>query len=199
RALLARGVLDEAISRFMAAATRHAPPDALRLVDKEPLDFFNLGLVALMFPHARVIWCRRDPRGIAVSIYGENFALDEALATDLGAIGHYISAQVRLMQHWRSVRPLPMLEFHYEALVADAEPNARRLVEFVGMPWDPACLDFHRTARAVQSPSRWQVRQPLHSRSAGRWRNYEAALGPLLDVLEPGSFATSPQASTPSR
>ena len=200
RSLLAPGVLRESIDRYLAAATRHAPATAERLVDKEPLDFLNLGLVALMFPRARVIWCRRDPRDIAVSIYGENFALDEALATDLPAIGHYIVQQERLMRHWQSALPLPVMECRYEDLVADVEAQARRLVGFTGLPWDPACLDFHRSDRAVQSPSRWQVRQPVHARSVGRWRHYSGALGPLLDVLAlADGDTTNPQASTPSR
>lgn len=170
-------------ARYVAAATRHAPPDAARLVDKEPLNFLHLGLAALMFPGARVVWCRRDPRDIAISIYGENFALDETLATDLGAIGHYILGQERLMRHWQSVLPLPILESSYEDLVAEPEAHARRIVGFTGLPWDPACLEFHRSDRAVQSPSRWQVREPVHSRSVGRWRNYAAHLGPLSDVI----------------
>lgn len=196
-ALLAPGALREAIDRYVSAATRHAPDSALRLVDKEPLDFLHLGLVALMFPRARVVWCRRDARDIAVSIYGENFALDETLATDLAAIGHYIDQQARLMRHWQATLPLPILECHYEDLVAAPEAQARRLVAFIGLPWDPACLDFHASTRAVQSPSRWQVRQPVHARSVGRWRHYAEALGPLFDVL--GIDATTPQASTPSR
>ena len=96
-------VLAQLGSRYIDAATRHAPADALRLVDKAPLNFFYLGLIALMFPKARVVWCRRDPRDVAVSIYGENFSLEERLATDLGAIGHYINLQNRLMRHWQSV------------------------------------------------------------------------------------------------
>lgn len=196
-ALLLPGALRDAVGRYVSAATRHAPPAALRLVDKEPLNFLHLGLVALMFPRARVIWCRRDPRDIAVSIYGENFALDETLATDLAGIGHYINQQDRLMRHWRAVLPLPILECRYEALVTATEDQARRLVEFVGLPWDPACLEFHRGTRAVQSPSRWQVRQPVHTRSAGRWQRYAGALDPLLEVLD--SDTLTPHAKTPSR
>lgn len=184
-AMIARAPHDlrSGADRYVAAATRHAPAGAARLVDKEPLNFLHLGLVATLFPRARVVWCRRDPRDIAISIYGENFALDETLATDLGAIGHYIVQQERLMRHWQAVLPLPILESDYEQLVAQPEAQARRLVEFIGLPWDPACLAFHRSDRAVQSPSRWQVRQPVHARSVGRWHNYEAHLGPLLDVI----------------
>lgn len=184
RVLSTQGALRQAIDRYTSAAARHAPGDALRLVDKEPLNFLHLGLIALMLPGARVIWCRRDPRDIAVSIYGENFALTEHLATDLASIGAYINQQARLMRHWQAVLPLPILESNYERLVTDPEGQARRIVEFTGLSWDPACLEFHRNTHAVQSPSRWQVRQPVHTRSVGRWRHYEAALAPLLRVLD---------------
>lgn len=182
--LLEADALRGAIDRYIVAATRHAPGDAVRLVDKEPLNFFHLGLIALMFPRARVIWCRRDPRDVAVSMYGENLSLEETLTTDLAGIGHYINQQVRLMRHWQSVLPLPILESHYEQLARNPEAQARRIVDFAGLPWDPACLNFHRSQRAVQSPSRWQVRQPVHTRSIGRWRNYETDLAPLFQVLD---------------
>lgn len=183
-AALAPGSLAWATQRYLEGATRRAPADAVRIVDKEPLNFHLLGLAATMFPQARVIWCRRDPRDIAVSIYGENFSLDEPFATSMQGIGTYIAAQERLMRHWQAVLPLPILELRYEALVTDLEPQARQLVDFLGLDWDPACLRFHETTGFVQTPSRWQVRQPVHARSVGRWRPYEAELAPLLAALD---------------
>ena len=180
--------LSQAIDRYVAASTRHAPPDAIRLIDKAPLNFFHLGLIAMMLPRARVIWCRRDPRDVAVSIYGENFSLEEKLATSLAGIGHYINQQNRLMRHWQSVLPIPILELQYERLVSSIETESRRIVDFIGLPWDPACLDFHLSERGVQTPSRWQVKQPVHTRSIGRWRNYQAALEPLLEVLDQAAY-----------
>jgi len=206
---LADTALDGAAQRYLRAATRDAPAEALRLVDKAPLNFFHLGLIALLFPNAHVIWCRRDPRDIAVSVYGENFSLEERLATGLEDIGHYINLQARLMRHWQASLSLPILELEYEHLATSPEEQARRLIGFAGLPWDPACLDFHRSERGVQTPSRWQVKQPVYTRSIGRWRNYETALGPLLAVLETDAYPssipqvsdgpeTSDQASTPS-
>ena len=183
-----QAMADGAIARYLQAATRHAPAGAARLVDKEPLNFLHLGLVALLFPRARVVWCRRDPRDIAVSIYGENFALDEALSTDLAGIGHYVNAQQRLMRHWQAVTGLPIHVSRYEDLVGDLEARARALLDFLDLPWDPACLAFHAQPQNVQSPSRWQVRQPVHGRSVGRWKRHEPALAPLLDVLEPDAY-----------
>lgn len=185
---LADSALEAAAQRYLRAATRDAPTTALRLVDKAPLNFFHLGLIALLFPHARVVWCRRDPRDIAVSVYGENFALDERLATDLGDIGHYINTQVRLMRYWQSSLPLPILELPYEQLATQPEVQAQRLIAFAGLPWDPLCLEFHRSDRGVQTPSRWQVKQPVYTRSIGRWRNYEHDLGPLLSVLDDDAY-----------
>lgn len=88
------------------------------------------------------------------------------------------------MRHWQAVLPLPILESGYEALVSAPEEQARKIIEFTGLPWDPACLDFHLSGRGVQTPSRWQVKQPMHTRSVGRWRNYAAELAPLLAVLD---------------
>lgn len=178
------GFLRQQARRWLQSASRSAPGDARRLVDKNPLNYYNLGLVALLFPHARVVWCRRDPRDIALSIYSENFSLDSRFATDLGDIGHAIAMQVRLMRHWQSVLPLPILALEYESLVESPESEARRLIDFAGLPWNPACLDFHRSKRGVQTPSRWQVREPIHRRSSGRWRHYADDLA-ALDTGEP--------------
>ena len=93
-----------------------------------------------------------------------------------------------MMRHWQSVLPVPILELQYERLVSSIETESRRMVDFIGLPWDPACLDFHLSERGVQTPSRWQVKQPVHTRSIGRWRNYEPALQPLLEVLDPDTY-----------
>lgn len=179
------GWLKGRAAQYLAAAERHASrPGGARLVDKAPLNFFHLGLAAQLFPNARVIWCRRDARDIGLSIFSENFALDSRFATDLADIALMINTQHRLMRHWQATLPLPVLEVDYEALVTDIEPGIRRIVDFLGLPWDSSCLDFHISARAVQTPSRWQVRRPAHTGSIGRWRDYAAWLAPLTDVLD---------------
>lgn len=181
--------LDDATQRYLAAATRHAPDDALRLVDKAPMNYYALGLISWMFPHARIVWCRRDPRDVAISIYGENFSLGERFANRLDSIGRCITLHERLMAHWQKVLPNPILELSYERLVTEPEAQARRLLEFAGLDWDPTCLDFHASERGVQTPSRWQVKQPIHARSVGRWKNYAFALDPLLEQLDPASLS----------
>lgn len=176
--------MEMAAASYMRAAARGAPDATQVLVDKAPLNFFNLWLAALLSPDIRVIWCRRDPRDIAISIYGENFALEERLCTRMDGIGHYILAHEKLMRHWQEILPLPILEVAYESLVSAPESEVRRIIEFTGLAWDPNCLQFHKSETGVQTPSRWQVRQPVHTRSVGRWRNYEQHLQPLLDVLQ---------------
>ncbi len=176
--------LADAAQRWLASAERHASrAGALRLVDKAPLNFYHLGLAAALFPNARIVWCRRDARDVALSIFSENFALESQFATDLGDIGATINAQHRLMRHWQQVLPLPIHEVRYEDFVADLDTQAPRLIEFLGLPWDDACLAFHASDRAVQTPSRWQVRRPAHTGSIGRWRPYADWLAPLDAVL----------------
>lgn len=171
---------------YLAELVRHASrPGAQRLVDKAPMNFLHLGHAAQLVPGARVVWCRRDARDIALSIYGEDFAPGSRFATDLGDIALVIQAQARLMRHWQARLGLPVLEVCYEELVAGLEPMARRLLDFVGLPWDPACLAFHASQREVSTPSRWQVRKPLYTGSVGRWRAHAAALAPVLSLLSP--------------
>ncbi len=161
-----------------------------RVVDKLPDNVFQLGLIATLFPSARIIFCHRDPRDIALSCFFQKFASGQLMFSyDLADCGKRYRETARLMAHWRRVLPLRMLDVTYEALVADLESESRRLVAFLGLTWEPACLDFHRTQRTVTTASSWQVRQPLYARSVGRWRHYERHLGPLLAALEAANGA----------
>lgn len=141
-------------------------------IDKHPFNLEQLALIAAALPDARVVWCRRDPRDVALSIYAESFAPEATYATDLDDIRFLMREQARLMRHWREVLPLPVLEMRYEALVAAPEAQARRLLDFAGLPWHDDCLRFHASPRPVQTHSRWQVRQPIHRGAIGRWRRY---------------------------
>jgi hypothetical protein len=109
---------------------------------------------------------------------------------DLADCAHQYVETERLAAHWLKVLPLRILEVQYESIVANQEAESRRLIEFLGLPWEPACLDFHRAARSVYTASVWQVRQPMYASSVGRWRHYERHLGPMLDVLAHPSIAT---------
>ncbi len=161
------------------AAVRRLAPDARRIVDKAPLNFLHLGVVALTVPGARVVHCRRDPRDVGLSCYVQAFQAAHPWSTDLDDIGRFQGAYRRLMEHWRAVLPLPVLEVDYETLVADLEGESRRLIDFLGLPWDPACLTFHQTRRPVRTASHWQVRRPVYGDSVGRWRAYAEWLGPV--------------------
>ncbi len=170
--------LEEMASRglaqdYLRALRRQAPPDCPRISDKQPLNFFHLAFAALLFPNARVIHCRRDARDNALSIWMENFNPDQRYATDFDDLAFFIAQERRLMEHWKAVLPLRILTIQYEDVVADLEGQARRLIDFLGAPWDDRCLHFHQQDRAVQTPSRWQVRQPIYSKSVKRWMRYQ--------------------------
>jgi len=159
-------------------------PDAMRIVDKNPANFRYMGLIALMFPRARIIHCRRDPRDTGLSCYFQNFHnRHHHYAFDLAHLGSYYRHYLALMRHWRDILGIEMLEVDYERLVAEPEPAMREIIAYCGLPWDAACLEFDKTKRPVLTASAWQVRQPLYQGSAGRWRHYEKHLGPLLEAL----------------
>jgi hypothetical protein len=164
------------------AALPPASGTALRVTDKMPLNFEHLGLIALLFPQARIIHCRRDPLDVCVSCF-TNPMKAEATPGDIAGLGSYYREYARLMEHWRAVLPMPIFESQYEDLVESFEERARALIAFVGLPWDPACLSFYETERSVFTPSAMQVRQPIYKSSVGRWRRYEKHLGPLKAAL----------------
>jgi tetratricopeptide (TPR) repeat protein len=171
----------EKAGEYLKSLRAGAPERRLRISDKSPLNFFHLAFAALLFPNARVVHCIRGARDNALSIWMENFNADQRYATDFDDLAFYRTQYERLMAHWREHLPLPLLDLHYEDTVADLEAQARRLIDFLGAPWDSSCLDFHKSERAVQTPSRWQVRQPVYSKSVARWRSYADHL-PALDA-----------------
>jgi tetratricopeptide (TPR) repeat protein len=161
--------------------------DALRVVDKMHANYRHLGLIHAALPHARFIHMRRNPIDTCLSMFFQNFSIAH-FQTDLEDLGHYYSEYRRVMDYWRSILPADaMLEVPYEGLVEDQETWSRKMLEFIGLPWDARCLEFHRTPRAVLTPSNWQVRQKITRSSVARWRNYEAFVGPLLYLIEPTS------------
>jgi tetratricopeptide (TPR) repeat protein len=156
---------------------------ALRVTDKMPANFLYAGLIHGVFPRARIIHMQRHPIDTCLSIYLQNFLDMRAYATDLDNLAHYYGEYVRITDHWRAVLPAAaLLEVPYEALIADQEGWTRRMLDFIGLPWDARCLEFHQTARVVITASRWQVRQRINAASVGRWRNYEKYLAPLLHL-----------------
>jgi tetratricopeptide (TPR) repeat protein len=170
--------------RYLEYLDAVAPGDALRVTDKMPTNFLHLGLIALLFPEAHVIHCIRDPLDTCLSCYFQNFGPGLSFSYDLTQLGNYYRDYQRLMEHWRAVLALTLLEVRYEELVANQEQISRQVVAFCGLKWDDRCLRFYETPRQATTASYDQVRQPLYNRSVGRWRRYAAHLGPLQRALE---------------
>ena len=162
---------------------RSVSPQARYVTDKMPHNFLHLGLIQLLFPKARVIHCVRDPRDTCLSCYFQNFSGYHPYVHDLATLGRYYCEYQRLMRHWESVVNLPLMRVRYEDLIANQEKVTRELIDFCGLEWDDACLRFHANRRTTTTSSYDQVRQPLYSRSIGRWKHYQHHLGPLIEAL----------------
>jgi tetratricopeptide (TPR) repeat protein len=185
RDALERGVALAGLARdYLIKVSARAGASA-RITDKMPANFLYAGLIHAALPRAKIIHVRRHPLDTCLSAYFQNFFNVSPYANDLEDLAHYYGEYLRIMAHWRAVLPAEMLlEVPYEGLVADAEGWTRRILEFLGLPWDTRCLEFHRTDRVVITASRWQVRQIIHASSVGRWRNYENYIGPLRHLPE---------------
>jgi tetratricopeptide (TPR) repeat protein len=166
---------------------RGRAPGAVRVTDKMPSNFLAIGVIHLMLPRAKIVHVRRNPVDTCLSCYTRLFNRGQAFSYDLAELGRYYVAYARLMDHWRAVLPAgAFYEVCYEDLVADTEAESRRLLDYCELPWDPACLDFHKNSRVVRTASMTQVRQPIYRSSVERWREYEPFLGPLLEELRRG-------------
>lgn len=158
--------------------------DALRVVDKMPANFLHLGLIYAALPNAHIIHMQRNPIDTCLSIHFQYFAIAYSYACDLEDLAHYYSEYVRVMDHWRSVLPNgTVLDVPYEGLIEDQGYWSRQMVDFLGLPWDQRCIEFHQTRRTVVTTSRWQVRQKINNASVGRWHNYDKFVGPLRRLL----------------
>jgi tetratricopeptide (TPR) repeat protein len=183
--------LDPRVTRGIATGVlrelKESAPEADHVVDKLPHNFENIGLIKLLFPRAKIISVRRDPRDIAVSNYFTDFAGKHGgmgFAYDLDWIGEQLADHNLLMVHWQQVFPGEILEVRYEDVVDDPEASARRMLEYIGVDWEPQVLAFDALQRPVKTASVWQVRQPLYHGSKSRWRRYAAQLRPLIDAAE---------------
>ncbi|HFD80764.1 MAG TPA: sulfotransferase family protein [Gammaproteobacteria bacterium] len=159
--------------------------DAARVTDKMPYNLPYAGLIAQLFPRARIIQCQRHPLDTCLSCYFSDFgSIGHDYSYDLLTTGEFYIQYHRLMEHWSAVFPDRVLNIAYAELVQDQERQSRRLVEFCGLDWDPRCLEFHNSGRFVFTLSYEQVRQPMYTRSLGRWKHYERQLQPLRELLE---------------
>ena len=168
-----------------------------RIVDKLPENFLSIGLIRLVLPNARIIHTVRHPIDTCVSCYSKLFLNGLNFTYDLAELGRYYRCYRELMTHWQSVLPPgAILDVSYEDVVDDLEGQARRLLDYCGLPWDDRCISFHRTSRPVKTASAVQVRQPLFRGSLQRWRNYEADIAPLLRELGEVTPGGSPRPLT---
>jgi hypothetical protein len=160
--------------------------DKPRIVNKVPGNFQHVGLIHAIFPHARIIHMQRNPIDTCLSIYFQHFETAQSHANDLDDLAHFYTEYTRMMQHWHQTLPQhAILNVPYEGLVADQEAWSRTILDFVGMPWDARCLDFHTSERIVNTISNWQVRQKITKTSVERWRHYAQYVGPLLELMPP--------------
>lgn len=159
-------------------------------VDKMPNNFRHIGLIARMLPNARIIDARRDPMACCFSGFKQLFAEGQEFSYGLDEIGHYYLGYRRLMEHWHSVLPSRILTVHHEDVLEDLEGQVRRLLDFLGLPFEEGCVRFHENRRAVRTASSEQVRRPIDRSMADQWRNFEPFLAPLLALLEPAGVTS---------
>ena len=173
------------LRRSYLAALPQRPGDDRIVTDKRPDNFLHLGLIKRLFPAARIIHTRRDPLDNIVSLYFLHLDPGMAYALDLEDAAHWHGQYRRLMDHWLGLYGDDILTVDYDALVRDPETETRRLFEFCGIGWDPSVLAFQSRSGTVKTASVWQVREPLYTRSSGRWRNYERHLQKVRKILAP--------------
>lgn len=158
---------------------------AKRITDKMPGNCLNLGLISLALPDAKIIHCRRNPIDTCLSCYQQNFSVGHYWSYDLEETGRYYQEYEKMMDHWRQVIPDRFIEVNYEDTVNDLESQARRLIDYIGLEWNDACLEPHKKKRSVLTASRTQVTQPVYKTSVEKWRVYEEELQPLIRIVSP--------------
>jgi Sulfotransferase family len=156
--------------------------DAPFIVDKMPDNVNNLGWIRLMFPHAKVIHCRRDLRDIALSCWQTCFG-SIRWANDWREIARRFADALQVLEHWKTIPSITWLDLPYESVIEDTETHARRLIDYVGLEWDPNCLSFYKTKRPVRTASQSQVRKPIYNTSIGKWRNYEHEIAIFIEEM----------------
>jgi len=174
---LGQGYLDYLERRF---------PGARCVINKRPDTFRYLGLLHGLFPEARFIVMQRDPLDTCLSIFSQQLGNQLGYATDLEAIAHYLLGYRELIRHWQTLFPARILEVQYERLVSEPETELRRVCAFLDLAWDADMLRFIANPSRVRTASVWQVREPVHTRSVGKWRRYEGHLGAIVKMLGAG-------------
>ncbi|MCH7506977.1 MAG: sulfotransferase [Proteobacteria bacterium] len=174
-----------ALGQGYLESTRRYRTDKPHFIDKMPNNFASIGFLHLILPNAKVINARRHPLDSCLGCYKQLFFKGQSWTYDLFEIGQYYLQYQRIMDHWHEVLPGKVLDVHYEQLVLDQETQTRRMLEYLGLPWEDQCLRFYETERAVNTASSEQVRQPIYTDALNFWRHYESQLGELIEILEP--------------
>jgi hypothetical protein len=188
-AYLDRGAVARLAGQHLDHLAAQGGGTAERIVDKMPNNYLYLGLLAVLFPRAVFIHCRRDLRDVALSCWMTDFR-SIRWASDTAHIAARFHEYRRAMDHWEQVLPAPIHHVDYQETVTDLESVARRLLAACGLEWEPACLEFHRTERPVRTASLAQVRQPVYRHSLARWKHYEESLAALFAALPPEEEST---------
>ena len=181
---LSQELIKKYAQRYLDRAFAEAP-GAQRIVDKMPSNFFQIGYILRLFPNAKIIHSVRHPLDTALSCYFQRFTASIYMewSNDLALLGQYYRGYREMMEFWKQRFPTKILDVHYEDMVQDVEGESRRIINFVELDWEDACLEFYKSERVVQTASLWQVRQPIYSSSVSRWRHYARHLGPLVESL----------------
>jgi len=191
---IANGILEE---------LQEYDEQALHVIDKLPHNFENIGLIKFLFPNAKIISVRRDPRDIALSNYFTDYQAKHGgmgFAYDLTWIGEQLADHNMMLHHWNEVFPNQILEINYEDVVDDLEGSARKMLDYIGVDWEPEVLNFNKLERSVKTASVWQVRQPIYKTSKAKWMRYQDKLAPLTQgtnkriEFEPIDMLTLPEA-----
>ncbi len=177
------GMQLQAVQRYYLDYLDRVSPSVRFVVDKMPTNSKYVGAIAVLFPNARIVHCRRQPEATGVSIFMQNFNDEHGYSFDLYNIGRRYRTYRRLMAHWRALLPEMMLEFDYENLIGDQEHASRELLAHCRLDWKDDVLDFSNTERSVRTASSWQVRQRLYGQRVEGWRKFEAHLGPFYAGL----------------
>ena len=170
--------------RYLASLKSAYPdPKILRVIDKMPENYLFLGPITRMLPGASIVHCTRDARDTCLSIYFQRFGPGLRYANDLAICAEQYLGYLKTMEHWGEVLDAPIFESRYEELTADPEPRVQAMLDHIGLEFNKACLEHHKSKSSVHTASAGQVRQPLYKTSRQRWKNYEKHLGPMLEVL----------------
>jgi hypothetical protein len=154
-----------------------------RFIDKMPNNFRHIGFIHLMFPNAKIVDARREPMACCFGNLKQLFARGQEFTYSIEDIARYYRTYLELMEHWDAALPGRVLRIHHEDVVDDLERSVRLILDFCELPFEPACVEFHRTERSIRTASSEQVRQPIFREGLDQWRNFEAWLGPLREAL----------------